>query len=67
MLFHFTFKSKSFTTQLLQFALMSGSVQTNVTAPSEARLCAFLMKDERNERAKRIEWVSSVLHVAVRL
>jgi len=36
-------------------------------APSEARLCAFLMKDERKEGAQRIGWnnVSLVVDVAI--
>ena len=36
-----------------------------VTAPSEARLCAFLMEQGGGKRAKRIGWVSLVVDVAV--
>ena len=35
------------------------------TAPSEAKRGAFLMRQEQNERAKRIGWVSLVVDVAI--
>ena len=39
----------------LRFGL-PGNFRAQVAAPGEARLCAILTKDERNERAKRFVW-----------